>query len=234
MDVGSLVWPLGSPAHLNVSKAALANLSQSLNTTHEEVALAVTYEGSHLKESIISAALLTLFFGMSHGNICEEPPSDESLTAHRALHRPHHGSDVYSLVRAAYAAYDVSTAFANRLQFERHQTDRDCSHARRHRRHVDVDSLRLDRNSRGRSGGLYSPTRPHFAKSTPDDRHAELHQYSARLRRDFELLTTSTADEYPGLSGTRTRHSELYKYRSVDSQRECLARNDSLPMTILL
>ncbi len=56
-----MFWP---DTYLNISQAALANLSQTLGDTQLTVAEASTYERSNLQTSMISVALLTMFVGM--------------------------------------------------------------------------------------------------------------------------------------------------------------------------
>ncbi|RDX42089.1 hypothetical protein OH76DRAFT_1488941 [Lentinus brumalis] len=50
--------------YLNVSGIALANLSQTADTTSDEVQLALWYEVYNMKDSMINVALLTMFFGL--------------------------------------------------------------------------------------------------------------------------------------------------------------------------
>ncbi|KAI0690136.1 hypothetical protein C8T65DRAFT_730903 [Cerioporus squamosus] len=59
-----MVWPRDVATSLNISNAALGNLSQTIDATYEEVQLALWNEGYNLKQSFITVALLTMFFGL--------------------------------------------------------------------------------------------------------------------------------------------------------------------------
>ncbi|KAI0690138.1 hypothetical protein C8T65DRAFT_102083 [Cerioporus squamosus] len=64
MDLASGSWPRGLPTYLNVSEAAVANLSQTLEATKQQVQLGFDYSGIYLKQSLIDVAILTMFFGL--------------------------------------------------------------------------------------------------------------------------------------------------------------------------
>ncbi|RDX42094.1 hypothetical protein OH76DRAFT_1488944 [Lentinus brumalis] len=61
MDSSPMFWPT---TYLNISQAALANLSQVLDDTQWTVAAASVYEWSYLQTSMITVALLTMFLGL--------------------------------------------------------------------------------------------------------------------------------------------------------------------------
>ncbi len=62
MNFSPMFWPT---TYLNISQAALANLSQVLDDTQWTVAAASVYEWSYLQTSMITVALLTMLLGMS-------------------------------------------------------------------------------------------------------------------------------------------------------------------------
>ncbi|RPD71239.1 hypothetical protein L226DRAFT_204913 [Lentinus tigrinus ALCF2SS1-7] len=64
MDPHLNVWSRRAPTYLNVSEAAVANLSQTVNATLQQVVIGITYEGSYLKESLVDIVILTMFFGL--------------------------------------------------------------------------------------------------------------------------------------------------------------------------
>ena len=69
MDSHLAVWPRVAPAFLNVSEAAVANLSQTVAATLDQVTVGLSYEGSYLKESLVNIVILTMFFGMLRGAV---------------------------------------------------------------------------------------------------------------------------------------------------------------------
>lgn len=63
---GSSLWPRGQPTFVNISEAAVANLSQTLRATEQQAIEGFQYSGTYLKGSLIDVAILTMFFGMSY------------------------------------------------------------------------------------------------------------------------------------------------------------------------
>ncbi len=66
MATSAGLWPRGVPTYLNVSEAAVANLSQTLLVTQQQVLQGFDYSGIYLKASLIDVTILTMFFGMSY------------------------------------------------------------------------------------------------------------------------------------------------------------------------
>ncbi len=66
MDTSAGLWPRGVLTYLNVSEAAVANLSQTLLVTQQQVLQGFDYSGIYLKASLIDVTILTMFFGMPY------------------------------------------------------------------------------------------------------------------------------------------------------------------------
>ncbi|TFK83151.1 hypothetical protein K466DRAFT_666045 [Polyporus arcularius HHB13444] len=64
MATSAGLWPRGVPTYLNVSEAAVANLSQTLLVTQQQVLQGFDYSGIYLKASLIDVTILTMFFGL--------------------------------------------------------------------------------------------------------------------------------------------------------------------------